>query len=290
VRRSDLRGLLQLGGHVLALAAAEWWLLHASGPARVVATFVTGVVLVFLFCAEHECAHRTAFRHRSLADGTAVAIGALLLVPSRWFRFFHAAHHRWTQEPGLDPELDGAPPATRTGRLFHLTAVRYWWSMGAVVVRLARGDADQRWIPRGHRRAVVREARVVAMLYAAVIVVSIATRSMLAIDAWALPALAGQPFLRAFLLAEHTGCPLGAGPVAGTRTTRTNALVRWLSWNMPYHAEHHAHPQVPFHQLPALHAMGDAHGAVLARGYARTVIQLLSGAPRTIRTAAAPRA
>ena len=24
-------------------------------------------------------------------------------------------------------------------------------------------------------------------------------------------------------------------------------------WNMPYHAEHHAYPGVPFHALPKLH-------------------------------------
>jgi fatty acid desaturase len=24
-------------------------------------------------------------------------------------------------------------------------------------------------------------------------------------------------------------------------------------WNMPYHAEHHLFPSIPFHQLPAVH-------------------------------------
>jgi fatty acid desaturase len=24
-------------------------------------------------------------------------------------------------------------------------------------------------------------------------------------------------------------------------------------WNMPYHAEHHLYPSIPFHHLPALH-------------------------------------
>ena len=26
-----------------------------------------------------------------------------------------------------------------------------------------------------------------------------------------------------------------------------------FAWNMPYHAEHHAYPAVPFHALPRLH-------------------------------------
>ena len=42
---------------------------------------------------------------------------------------------------------------------------------------------------------------------------------------------------------------------ANSRTTRSNALVRWLAWNMPYHTEHHLYPSVPFHALPRLHAL-----------------------------------
>ena len=34
---------------------------------------------------------------------------------------------------------------------------------------------------------------------------------------------------------------------------RSNALVRFFAWNMPYHVEHHLHPSVPFHALPKLH-------------------------------------
>ena len=44
-----------------------------------------------------------------------------------------------------------------------------------------------------------------------------------------------------------------------TEFTRTSAAavhprvaVRVLFWNMPYHAEHHAFPDVPFHHLPAV--------------------------------------
>jgi fatty acid desaturase len=31
-------------------------------------------------------------------------------------------------------------------------------------------------------------------------------------------------------------------------------VVKLFAWNMPFHAEHHAYPAVPFHALPALHA------------------------------------
>jgi fatty acid desaturase len=37
---------------------------------------------------------------------------------------------------------------------------------------------------------------------------------------------------------------------------------------MPYHAEHHSYPAVPFHQLPALHRAIRDHLKVTAPGYA----------------------
>ena len=42
--------------------------------------------------------------------------------------------------------------------------------------------------------------------------------------------------------------------VTNTRTTKAPFPIRLLMWNMPFHAEHHLYPAVPFHQLPALHA------------------------------------
>ncbi|MFZ4677749.1 MAG: fatty acid desaturase, partial [Nodosilinea sp.] len=39
-----------------------------------------------------------------------------------------------------------------------------------------------------------------------------------------------------------------------TRTTLTLWPLRWLMWNMPYHAEHHLYPSIPFQALPAAHA------------------------------------
>ncbi|MCP4820012.1 MAG: fatty acid desaturase, partial [Shimia sp.] len=64
---------------------------------------------------------------------------------------------------------------------------------------------------------------------------------------------------RAYLLAEHGLCPPVTNMLANSRTTATNRLVRFLAWNMPYHAEHHAFPNVPFHQLPSLHSSLKPH-------------------------------
>lgn len=273
--RSDVRGAIHLTAHLTLLAitgatvlwaSGSWWFLPSAA--------VHGVVLVFLFCAAHECVHRTAFRSRRANDAVALAAGFLLLLPSRWFRLFHAAHHRWTQDPAHDPELDGWKPATRRGIVWHQLGGAYWVAMARIVLSLARGRADAAYLPAGHRTAVVRQARAHLVAYVALVAVSVATRSWLALELWVVPALLGQIALRAYLLAEHTGCPTRVGVLGGTRTTLTNPIVRFLAWNMPFHTEHHLRPNVPFHQLPAVHdaVRGELH--VVGQGYARTVIAL----------------
>ena len=63
----------------------------------------------------------------------------------------------------------------------------------------------------------------------------------------------GQPLLRAILIVEHTGCSQDTNGLTNTRTTLDEWPVRLLMWNMPFHAEHHLYPSIPFYQLPHAH-------------------------------------
>jgi fatty acid desaturase len=45
--------------------------------------------------------------------------------------------------------------------------------------------------------------------------------------------------------------------------------VRLIAWNMPYHAEHHSYPAVPFHKLPRFHGIVAAHLRSTENGYVR---------------------
>lgn len=279
-QRSDLRGLMHLGGHVASLVLTGVVVVRSwASMWAVPAVVVHGYVLIFLFSAAHESVHRTAFRSRRLNDAVSWIAGLLLVLPSRWFRLFHAAHHRYTQQVGLDPELDGWKPPTRFGIVLHQSGLLYWQAMLGVVANLVRGRADANWIPKGHRASVIREARLNTLVYVVAIVASVVARSWLLAQIWIIPALVGQPFLRSYLLAEHTGCPIDAGIVAGTRTTLTNPVVRFFAWNMPFHAEHHAHPQIPFHRLADEHRRWQADPSlprwgILDTGYLRTVARL----------------
>jgi fatty acid desaturase len=97
---------------------------------------------------------------------------------------------------------------------------------------------------------------------------------------WIGPQVFGQPPLRAYLLAEHTGCSLDRNGLTNTRTTLTCAPVRLLMWNMPYHAEHHLFPSIPFHRLADAHRLVRAKLGVVQAGYVRwncTFVRSLAG-------------
>jgi fatty acid desaturase len=44
-------------------------------------------------------------------------------------------------------------------------------------------------------------------------------------------------------------------------------VLCFLFWNMPYHAEHHLLPSLPFHALPKLHLDVRPHLAHLSTSY-----------------------
>ncbi len=139
----------------------------------------------------------------------------------------------------------------------------------SVLVRNATRTNRDSFVPDHGKTKVRREARAQLALYVLLVGLSVAVQSTIVLSVWFLPLLLGGPFLRAYLLAEHAGCPHVAPVFENTRTTFTNRLVRGIAWNMPYHAEHHAFPAVPFHQLPEFHKYAAEHLQHTERGYWR---------------------
>lgn len=268
-RRSDLQGLTQFGLHIGVLCTTGLFVWTSRGHAWLVgALLLHGIALSFLFCALHESIHRTAFASGWLNDLVAWIGGALLLLPPGYFRLFHYAHHRFTQDPTRDPELVTAAPSTLRAYLWRISGLPYWQDRLSVTLRHAvTGRAEERFVPPQKTAAVVLEARIFWAGYLCVLAASLYWQRTEALLYWLLPAVLGQPFLRLFLLAEHWGCAFNDDMLQNTRTTHTNALVRVLTWRMPYHAEHHACPSVPFHALPELHALIGPGLQVTARGY-----------------------
>jgi fatty acid desaturase len=254
-QRSNYKGLVQLAGHLTILMLTTIALAQSRGSAWVLPALLgQAIVLTFLFAPLHETIHFTAFRTRQLNNIVAACIGFIQLLPYQYFRCFHYAHHRHTQNPEFDPELIDKNPYTPKTWIWHISGLPIWQSNIRSIYRHAMGIVDEVYMQQKDHRKIVSEARWHVAAYLAILLFSLIFANDWFWWYWLLPSLLGQPFLRLFLLAEHNGCDLSDNMLENSRTTYTAPLVNFLSWNMPYHAEHHYLASIPFHALPALHA------------------------------------
>ena len=259
--------------------AGLWHLIGHFGLIAVLAVFVAvgftfwpfavlplGIALVFLFTLEHEATHKTPFKSEWLNEAVGHVSGFLILQPFIWFRYFHLAHHRHTNIEGKDPELlAGHKPEPRRAYIWHVSGLPYWMGMTKQILESAAGRDPGDYVPASARGKVKREAQRMVALYTLAWTSFAFTDLLLWI--WIVPLLIGMPFLRLYLLAEHGRCAFVANMFENTRTTYTNRIIRFLAWNMPYHVEHHAIPNVPFHRLPDLHQEMKGHHKVTSQGY-----------------------
>lgn len=262
--RSDRDGLIHLALTIASLVVTGTWIAFAL-PFWPAVLVVHGILLAFLFTLEHECTHQTPFATPWINECVGRACALVLLLPFLWFRYFHLAHHRYTNDPERDPELaDPGRPDTPKAYLLYVTGWGYWKSVMTTLVTNAAGRAEAEYLPKSRRTAMAWEARIMLALYAVALLLAPVPLFWL----WMLPLLTGMPFLRLYLLAEHGHCAQVANMLENTRTTFTNRIVRFIAWNMPYHAEHHAYPAVPFHKLPEFHRVTRDHLKSTAEGYA----------------------
>lgn len=237
---------LATGGLVWAAENTAWF---------VPAMFVHGVVLVHYFSLQHECTHYTVFRSRRLNEWAGAVCGLLIGLAPKFFRYEHCDHHTWTQLPGKDPERIPLP-ASMAGYIWYVSSIPYWWSKLKELTRHAGGrlsDEDKAFVPRVEFAAVITEARILVSIYLAVWLCMVVFQWWDPFWYWFLPVALGEPVMRYIRMTEHVGRPSIADMRVNTRTNLVAAPLRWLCWNMNYHAEHHYASSVPYHALPRLH-------------------------------------
>ncbi len=268
-KKSDLSGLVFLGSHIAAISATAIWILTGAVGWQFALVF-HGIQLVFLFTLLHETVHDTPFESKRLNRLVGWLCALIIFLPPTWFRYFHLAHHRYTNDPQNDPELQGGKVQSWSSYLWTVTGLPVWWFHASTIFRNAAGNAKYAFLPEGAREKIKLEARAMIAFYFALFVFAVLLGWLnLLVMLWLLPSLLGQPFLRLYLMAEHTNCPHSKNMFENTRTIFTIPPIRWLAWNMPFHAEHHAMPTVPFHKLPELHAVVNEHLRTTENGYTR---------------------
>ena len=223
---------------------------------------LNSLMVLCLFAMVHESGHNTAFKTRWLGQLVTWISAASHFYTPIGFRQLHFAHHRYTHDPHRDPEISiaGKPaPKVDSSLPFYfgfLSGVPIMMFKIMMIVTASLGPAliwekIMPFVAKNKRSQLRWQSRFVLSLNLLVVAAGIFWTPAFF---WLYAAqVGGHSIMAMYTTAEHTGLPNEGNILERTRTTHTNALVRFLVWNMPYHAEHHAYPAVPFHALPKLH-------------------------------------
>jgi fatty acid desaturase len=250
--------LLWLGAGYWAIMAwnKTWWEILLSQLAF-------GIMCCSTFAALHETGHNTAFKTIWLNKFAAVLAGIAHVYPSTTFRELHFTHHRYTHIPGKDPEISlghRPVPSVITSLPFYaawLTGIPlFGFKIGMLIMgafgmpEFARKNLYP-FVRPEMRLKIALESWLVLSVYLLVAYCALFVHH----GFWAILVgqVTGHCLLASYVTAEHNGLPHEGTIFDKTRSMRTSKLVRLLMWNMPYHAEHHAYPAVPFHTLPEVH-------------------------------------
>ena len=267
-RRSDFKGLLQLSVHLFLIVMTATVISNTFDSAWLFPALVLhGMVLIFVFAPLHETIHYTAFKSRWLNNAVAAVFGFILFLPFQYFRNYHYVHHRHTQNPEKDPELINKKPFTSKSYAWYLSGLPTWKGHLTVIWNHAQGKVEAPYLLERNHARIIAEARIHLGLYLLLLLMSIFSGSSWLLWYWIFPLLLGQPFLRLYLLAEHSECDISDNMLENSRTTYASPVINFLAWNMPYHAEHHYRASVPFHALPALHAYSGQRVKYRGNGY-----------------------
>ena len=262
--RSDQRGWIQMGSHVGAIFVAAYLHSAALGTWWVLLTgFVLGVLINFLYAAQHELSHATVFKTRKLNEVFGRIIGFFMIFPRDFDQVMHFAHHQYTQDWERDGELVREPYTLQTYLLW-LSGITYWRNRVVGLVRRARGIIIEPYIKEHEEEKIITEARIHVTIYAMLVFAEFMAGSAFLLTFWILPMVLTKPIHQLQNTIEHLGLSHEDDILENTRSTRAPALIRWLCWQMPYHTAHHTFPAVPFWKLKDLNAKieaqaGDVH-------------------------------
>jgi fatty acid desaturase len=249
---SNAEGAVQTLSHVGAIGLTGTLLWQLWGSWWAVPVFIVhGVLLNFLYAGQHELSHWTVFRTGWLNEWVGRLFGFVLFYPRTFDQVQHMAHHRFTQDWERDGEL-ARDRYTMSSYLLWLSGLSYWYTRWRRIFRFSLGIVTEPYLPAKRHPELIREARWHLAGYALIAGLSVAAHSPAALILWLAPMVATKSAHQLQNTMEHLGLSHAANVLVNTRSTRTNAITRWLGWQMQYHTAHHAFPGVPFHRLREL--------------------------------------
>ena len=205
----------------------------------------------------HESGHGTAFKTDWMNNALYEIASFMVMRESTRWRWSHNRHHSDTIIVGRDPEIAvPRPPNIRAliMSFFALTVYPQYFKLIAMHALGRMSDAEKTFVPATEFHKIYFRARIYAAIYLSVIVLSLATRSILPLLYIGLPGLFGAWLQAIYGLTQHAGLAENVlDHRLNCRTVYLDPINKFLYWNMGYHVEHHMFPLVPYHALDKLH-------------------------------------
>jgi fatty acid desaturase len=292
LRIDPLASTWMVASNWLLIAAAMALVAWAPNPLTVIAAlFVIGARQLGLGIVMHEAAHRTLFRNRRLNDWVGNWLAAYpIWVEVAPYRAYHLVHHRRTGTD-QDPDLGLAAPfpvsrASLRRKVWRDLSGQTGWQQATAVLRrdlgLARGPIqralgmNEGQQPDTGWHKLVPVALTNGVLFALLTLAGHPALYLLWVVAWL---TTYRLVTRIRSIAEHGMVPDRLDPLRNTRTTLAAWWERLLVApnRVNFHLEHHLLMSVPHQNLPALHRLLRARGAIdaacVTSGY-RAVLRL----------------
>lgn len=220
---------------------------------------VLGSILGGLNLVAHECVHSSLSDSRRLNRWVGSVFMATNLLNFTLHKGYHLKHHRLTTQEGDTQEDIGLYGYTRLSG--YLKDILQWstvfnpfffkeWKYSVLAFVGKRSDFFSTSESDLHD---VRMDFLMMLGWVGVLTTFALYDFKLAACTLLVPLLCFFPLiLYGISLPEHYKVIPGDDALLNTRTVRSNALARFMFWNINHHTAHHAYPYVPFYRLPEI--------------------------------------
>ena len=273
MRRQDRSGLLFAFIHFSVLGCTGYLLHEALNSAWFYpALLLHGFIIVRLFAPYHEASHGTVFKTKWFNDALYWITGLILMLPPLAFKYEHADHHTFTQDPERDTQYVTADNIWQY--LWYGSALPYFFNIVRNLLLQPFGWMSETTacaVPGTERKKVQREAGIFMCIYIGLALISVLYDTWIVVVFWLMPRIIMEPAERLIRMTEHVCCAKTLNMMENSRTVFINPLLSILSWHMPNHNAHHAVPLVPFHALPELTELLKEQIKYSERGFLKTI-------------------
>ncbi len=241
------------------------------------------MLLIAMGVLSHDAVHGVLFRSRFWNELWGGLLAAIVLIPLEANRQFHMEHHRYSHQPGLDPEN----PMHQTSFLFAVV-------LGPFIALFAQYQVLVSILLRGGIVKVLKDIFFVGAALSMYFVLLPALGISL-MNTW-VPTLLALPFVFSVrALADHYGIPpvvpVGNAKEESEEEVENGTQARqqvsgwvvltpqWLQWlwsHVNYHEVHHKYPYLSHKYLPqAFEASRNQYPYLVVDGYWKSLFNVM---------------